>query len=137
MVPSVAAKIWLTWETALKAALTGLPIAWPNQMFDPAKVTDYWDVAIQSAPTERLEVNGRKALHKGMVICRHTSPHSSKAVLGVIEKAGQLAEAFYQDRVLGYLDLRIRVTKAPEVLRGYRDGGYWHQPVRIQWETYA
>lgn len=137
MTPDMA--IWMAWETAFRQVGLTLPVAWPNEPFDPAKegAAGYWDIGMNVTAGQRFALGGPKLRRSGLVIARLTLPVGQHRMAEILEMAGRLGLAFPFNTVLGYLDVRVRVTETAQVMRGYRDGGYWHQPVRLPWEAYA
>lgn len=136
MGPAPETKIWL----ALKQTLSGSgvsPIAWPGDSFEP-KTSGYYEPMIQFAPPVRQTIRGKKSRRTGLLILKYALGIGVSTDTVVIERvASILATYFYTDSMHQYLDVCVRVTDAPTVMRGYRDGGYWHVPSRIEWEAYA
>lgn len=113
------------------------PVTWAGEPFEAVEA-GYFEFSLQFAPPTRLTLVGRKSRRTGLIVVRHSVAYGRMAPEVTTERvAGLMANHFYTDSVHRYLDVCVRITDAPSVMRGYRDGGYWHTPGRIEWETYA
>ena len=142
--PTIKTKIWL----ALRARVESLvlspvhPIAWPNENFTPTTaggvLAPYLEVMHLPNTTDRLFINRGDAnrfagILQVSAMYRLGLPHG-ETIAGEI--AGLVAAHFPADLYLPYSDIRLRVTKEPDVAQGFRDDDTtrWKTPVSIRYE---
>ena len=139
---TIKTKIWL----ALRARVESLvlspvhPIAWPNENFTPpaSVLAPYLEVMHLPNTSDRLFINrGDANRYSGILqisaMYRLGTPHG-ETMAGEI--AGLVAEHFPADLYMPYSDIRLRVTKDPDVAQGFRDDETqrWKTPVSIRYE---
>lgn len=134
--PAPETKILLAIKTrVIESGIT--PVAWAGEPFE-AKEAGYYEFSLQYAPPLRQVIFGRKSRRTGLIMLRFSAAYGRLTQEVMTEHVANVLDTFfYMDSTHRYLDVCVRVTDAPTVMRGYRDGGYWHVPGRIEWETYA
>lgn len=129
-------KIWMALKAAVGVASGGLPIAWPGQVFDPAGRAFLAVAETRGAPERRSLRGSDPHRLRGVLIIRLSVPAGSDQQPEVWrEAAAEIGAQFPADRWLDFEGQRLRVRENAEVGTGYRDGGWWHIPVSIKWET--
>ena len=144
--PTVETSIWL----ALRARVGTLvlspvhAVAYPNEAFTPPQTATapilplpYLRVTFFLNTPNRPFLNG-------------ADPHQRRGILQIdvmsllnqnpavaLEAAGQVAAHFPADLPMPYGGLVVKVEKAPDVMRGFRDEERWITPVSIRWECFA
>ena len=127
-------KIWMALRNRVRTLDTELPIAWPGSTYSPDGKAHISVQNITIAPSRILVQHG---------------PHNRTGTLQIMlvqalgvdysvgrQIAGDIASHFPTDLVLRYRDVCVRVTSAPDVSDGFREGAYWQTPIRIPWQTY-
>lgn len=141
--PTVDTKIWLAIRGAVDAAVGGLPVAWPGEVFDPPKTADALlpFVAVGDVVTVTRPLIGSNAAkeYSGIVTLSYVAALGYDASW-YIERASALLSGFPLDRGKSYQGVCIKwgnPPAVPRVERGYRDDGYFRTPVLIPWRCAA
>jgi hypothetical protein len=115
--------------------LGGLPIAWPNQSFDP--LPRYLRVAHFPNRNRRFLIGSSEPhqriglLHLTVFGPKNAGPTETGEV------AGQVAAHFPADLQLPVGQIPLRITAAPDVGPAQADDTHWLVPVRVSYEIYA
>ncbi len=130
---TTAREIGFAFKDRLEAyALSNLmPVAWPNIDFTPSGDLDappYLEIQFAPAPNERLTLGDRSRVYGSVIITVVARKGVGSARSE--EVADEIAGIFPVDFTMG----RTRVTVAPSVREGIRDGAHWRVPVVIPYE---
>lgn len=130
--PTTEVKIWMALRSRA-ALLTFLPIIWPGESAIPQAA--HMEALNIIAPPVRLLLKAGRHDRRGTLQLTLKHPLSGLVYEVTQEAAGVAAEHFPCDLRLSYRGVGVRVITAPEVHEGFRDGGWWHTPVRIRWQS--
>ncbi len=143
--PAIETSIWLALRSRV-ASLVLTPahaVAWPNEAFTPPQASGqplpYLRVDHFPNKTDRLFIpSGKPERFKGLLQVGVMSVLNQNAAVAV-EVAGLVAAHFPPDLVLTHGGRTVRITKKPEVARGFRDdeSSRWMTPVSIYYECFA
>jgi hypothetical protein len=110
--------------------------AWPNVSFEPP--TDpYLRVDDLSNGNERVFIRSSAAhlylgiLQLTVVAPQNVGPSEAKRL------AAAVAEAYPADRAVYDSAIKVRIEKAPDVMRPFLDETRWKVPVSIRYQAYA
>lgn len=123
------------------AALTGLPIAWPNLGFTPptdaqGRALPYLRVSHLPNVNQRLFINSDTHRRPGILQISVYAPLDSGASAAT-RIAGQVAGHFPMDHRVTVDGVTVRVTKAPDIAPALKDEPYWAVPVSVSYEAFA
>lgn len=125
-------------HAAIKARIEALtftpaiPVAWPNKDYTPTGER-FLQVAIVPAPAQRMTLD---ALHRragSVVITVASRPNNGSGEGDGLADA--VAAHFPADLKLTAGSGAVRITAAPSIREGFRDGGFWRTPVVIPFEV--
>lgn len=136
--------IWLALSARVKSLVLDPvhPVSWPNEDFkkpqkDNGTPSPY--LVVQHFPNKnsRLFLGSTDPQHmQGILqISIYSSLNQDSSVMS--EFAGQVVAHFPTDMQLTNGDIRLRVTKRPDVGQGLRDSTYWMTPVSISYELFV
>ena len=113
------------------ATARNLPVAWPNVDFTPDALP-YLDVQFAPAPNDRLTLKSRTKTYGSLII----TVVGAKGVGSAASEglADEIADKFAVDYTIKTLTNRLRITVAPSIREGLRDGPHWRVPVVIPYE---
>lgn len=147
--PTLNTKIWGALENGIKsldmrqagdpAFATAWPIAWPGPNFTPTAKRAWLAVNSIKAPPVRRVINRRVSDRNGTLTVTAVMPIGTYPTVVYEDFAGRIIAHFqgclrYQDVLLTLMSPSGNTAYAPG---GYRDGGFWREPVNIPWRTWA
>ena len=135
MVEDADLNIWMALKQRVQLAWAQ-HTAWPNETFEP---TDEPFLAVQYMPGRvvKVTIDEPKSDRTGVLLLRYVVQVGAATQSQVLYQAGRIADFFASGVKVRFEDVCVRIDEDPEVLGGYRDGGYWHTPIRIKWRCYA
>ena len=145
--PTKETQIWLALQGRLESLVLepAHPMAWPNETFtppqggNPIKPLPYLKVQHLPNSTDRLMIfSTGKHRFKGILQVSVMAVLNQSNAISV-EVAGKVADHFPVDAILTYGDVRVRVTKRPDIAQGMPDtaASRWQVPVTIYYECFA
>lgn len=134
MAAAIETSIWLALRSRIETLpfTPGLAMAFPASVFQPSG--PYIAVGGVSAAPERVMVNRGAHERNGTLSLTHVAPLGQDASV-YVQAAATIAAHFPDDLRIRYGDACVRVTAWPSIPGGYRDGGWWHEPVLIPWQV--
>lgn len=142
--PAIETSIWL----ALKAHAATLqlapahPISWPDEAFTPPNgnlPAPYLRVTHMPNRTDRVLIGSAAPQRFQGILQVAVMSLLSQPMAVAIEHAGLVAAHFSTDLRLHYGNVSVRITKRPDVMRGFRDedSARWMTPVSVPYECFA
>lgn len=146
--PSIETAIWLALRGRVQSLVLTptLPIAWPNEKFDPPQVANkpgpYLRVTHLPNQTDRIFIGSNDPhryqgiLQISLFSALNQSP-STPAL--VVEQAGQIAAHFPTDLRLTHSGVTVRITRRPSIAQGIRDdaSNRWHTPISVSYQAFT
>jgi hypothetical protein len=144
--PTVETSIWLALRGRM-ATLVLSPVhtvSYPNEAFTPpqtstAPILPLPYLRVDNFPnrTQRLFIpSGKPERYQGILQVSVMSLLEQNAAIAT-EHAGLVAAHFPADLKLSHGGRTVRITKKPEVARGFREAERWMTPVSIYYECFA
>ena len=135
MVEDADLNIWMALKERVQLSWAK-DTAWPNDTYEPGSEPF---LAVQFMPGRVVKVAFSEAEsdRTGVLLLRYVVQVGAAAQSQILYQAGRIASFFASGTKLRFEGVCVRIDEDPEVLGGYRDGGYWHTPVRIKWRCYA
>lgn len=143
--PSAETSIWLALKARVELiSLTPAhPIAWPDEVFTPPVVAGlpgpYLAVTHMPNRGQRILIGSAGPERKQGILQIAVMSRLEQPLAVSIEHAGKVAAYFPADLRLRFADVSVRIAKAPDVMRGFRDdaAGRWMTPVSVSYECFA
>lgn len=143
--PSAETSIWLALKARveLMALSPAHPIAWPGEAFTPPTSGGlpgpYLVVTHMPNRGQRILIGGAGRERKQGILQIAVMSRLDQPLAVSIEHAGQVAAHFPADIWLHFGGVSVRITKRPDVMRGFRDdaAGRWMTPVSVSYECFA
>lgn len=138
--PTLNAKIWMALKSGIDGIVMGAipwPIAWPASSYEPSSGTPFLAVGnVEASP--RIAMMDGTNMRAGTVTISAVMPIGHDAAV-YADAAGKIIE--HMQGCLQYRDAIVRLTSdggnTAYAAGGYRDGGWWREPVVIPWRVYA
>ncbi len=113
-----------------------IPIAWPNDHYEPVIGTKYIEARHLPNDTQRTMISGDTDRLVGVLLLNLRFPRNYGDDLPSID-AGVIVEHFQTDTVLYSGDTRLRVTRRPIKKEGFEVDGWWITPVLVHYEAFV
>lgn len=121
-------------RVAVISASLGLPIAWPNVIFEPPDSSPYGRVYVLPAQTVGQDMEGRLCTYQGILQVNIISPAGS----GVTQARGlakSIADAFPEGLPLVDGDLTVYINGPPQVRQPIQSDIDITHPVSMQYRS--
>ena len=136
MAAEIETAIWLALKSRLDAPpLAGFAKAWPAAVFAPSGDA-FLDVSLTAAMPMRVTIPSGPNERNGTLNIAYVAPINQDASV-YQQAAGTIAAHFHEDLQMRYGQVCVRITSAPHVVQGFRDGAWWRTPVIIPWHCVA
>lgn len=138
--PGLETNVWMALRPhcAQLEMLTGYPIAWPNESFDPPS-TGYLRIDYIPNTDARLGVNSNSSSrHLSLLQISAFLPKDERFEIAT-EVADTIKAHFPADTRLAFTSggQSVRVTKKPDVAQGLPTDQFFMVPVTVRLETFA
>lgn len=137
MAASIETSVWL----ALRSRIESIPLsplpprAYPASTYSPTGAA-YLSIGGVSIDPQRVFIGRGAHERNGTLGITYIAPLGQDSSV-YTQIAGLIAAHFPDDLKIRYGDICLRVTSYPTIPGGYREGGYWHEPVTIPWQVMA
>lgn len=118
------------------AALTGLPVAWPNVSFSAPPSGRYLRVSLLPNVTQRLFINSAAHRRPGILQISVVVPLNVGASAAT-RIAGQVAAHFPMDLRMTSGGVSVRVTKCADIAPAIKEDAAWIVPVSVSFQALA
>lgn len=136
MAAHIETAIWLALRARVETLAGGLPVAWPGQTYRPG-VTAFLRVANVSSAPEPVQIeNDRAHQRAGSLMVTLVYP-LGQDVSVYVQTAADIARHFAEGTEMWHDPVCVSVTRAPHVMDGHEDNGFWTVPIRIPWRCVA
>lgn len=114
------------------------PVAMPDGDYRPTNLP-YISVSDVSVAPQRQFIEENQPYHREGVLALvlRTPVGDTFDYRNMKYEAGMIASRVNDSTRFWKHGVCIRIASAPSVETGYRDSGWWHQPVNIPWECFA
>lgn len=121
-------------RVAVISASLGLPLAWPNVIFEPPDSGPYGRVYVLPAQTMGQDMEGQLRTYQGILQVNIIAPAGS----GIAQSRGlakSIADAFTEGLPLVDGDLTVYINGPPQVHQPIQDGITFTTPVSMQYRA--
>ena len=137
--PSIETSIWVALKARAQALVLSpvLPVAWPNEKYDPSPSQNYLRVTHIPNVNRRLFLGSSDPHQRLGLLQVDVFGKRNENVAVTVEIAGKVAQHFACGTEMWRDGLRVSVTKAPDVGQPIDGDTHVQVPVTIAYECFA